>query len=83
MSQFFQKAICRFRQVRSAAGLLGHGCTSTTSEKTTQSINYAAPTTNGLEVNQIRLGFIALTDAAPLIIALEKGFFSQIRSDSS
>ena len=44
-------------------------------EKTTQSISYAVSTSNGLEVKQIRLGFIALTDAAPLIIALEKGYF--------
>ena len=60
-----------------AASLLGYGCASKTPEKTTQSVNYAASTSNGLEVNQIRLGFIALTDAAPLIIALEKGYFQK------
>ncbi len=58
-----------------AYSLLGYGCGSTTQKKATQSINYAASTNNRLEVNKVRLGFIALTDAAPLIIALEKGFF--------
>ena len=57
-----------------AASLLGHGCVSP-AQKITQSVSYGASAGNQLEVNQMRLGFIALTDAAPLIIALEKGFF--------
>ena len=31
----------------------------------------------GPEVSKARLGFIALTDASPLIIAKEKGFFTK------
>ena len=58
-----------------ASSLLGYSCVSAITEKRTQSVSSAPSTKNRLEVNQIRLGFIALTDAAPLIIALEKGFF--------
>lgn len=58
-----------------AAGFLSHGCAPKTLEKKTQSIKYSTPAGNNLEVNQVRLGFIALTDAAPLIIAQEKGYF--------
>ncbi len=60
-----------------ACSLLGHGCVSTTQRKTIQSTRYVTSTTNGPEINKIRLGFIPLTDAAPLIIALEKRFFSK------
>lgn len=39
----------------------------------------AAPTAPGKpETTSVNLGFIALTDAAPLIIAKEKGFFSKL-----
>ena len=57
-----------------ACSLLGHGCVSPT-RKTTQTISYSALASYRLEVERVRLGFIALTDAAPLTIALEKGFF--------
>ena len=33
----------------------------------------------GPEVNKANLGFIALTDAAPLFVAKEKGIFAKIR----
>ena len=60
-----------------AASLLGHGCVSATQRKTIQTTNYVASITNGPEVDRVRLGFIPLTDAAPLIIALEKGYFEK------
>ena len=40
-----------------------------------QSVNHATFATNGPEINKVRVGFIALTDAAPLIVAQEKGYF--------
>lgn len=39
------------------------------------SLAYAAPAT--LETTKAKLGFIALTDAAPLFVAQEKGFFAK------
>lgn len=39
------------------------------------SLAYAAPA--GLETTKAKLGFIALTDAAPLFVAQEKGFFAK------
>ena len=75
MSQFSRRRFIGSVGAIAAYSLLGHGCVSKTQEKTTQSINYAASASKGLEVNKVRLGFIALTDAAPLIIALEKGYF--------
>lgn len=43
-----------------------------------ESATQAKPTTSGKpEVTTAKLGFIALTDAAPLIIAKEKGFFAK------
>jgi len=62
-----------------AAGtLLVHGCSSVSSEtpsspRPAANINPAdAP-----EVTTAKLGFIALTDAAPLIVAKEKGYFEK------
>ncbi len=69
-----------------AAGtLLAHGCSSgsTTSNATPGGTSpTAAPAVNinpadAPEVTAAKLGFIALTDAAPLIIALEKGYFAK------
>ncbi|MGL5034454.1 MAG: CmpA/NrtA family ABC transporter substrate-binding protein, partial [Microcystaceae cyanobacterium] len=61
--------------------LVLHGCTTGNAPTTT-----ASPTTEGNaspaageapEVTTAKLGFIALTDAAPLIIAKEKGLFEK------
>ncbi|MCY7392528.1 MAG: ABC transporter substrate-binding protein, partial [Leptolyngbyaceae cyanobacterium CAN_BIN12] len=65
-----------------AAGtLLVHGCSSSTTTTTSASpsaspaVNVAAGDTP--EVTTATLGFIALTDSAPLIIAKEKGYFAK------
>lgn len=64
-----------------AGTLLAHGCNSnTTNTNTTPST--VAPTVNvnpadAPETTAAKLGFIALTDAAPLVIAKEKGFFDK------
>jgi len=68
-----------------AATLLIHGCTSGSNTSTNASPSgspSATPSTNisaadAPEVTTAKLGFIALTDAAPLIIAKEKGLFEK------
>ena len=75
MSQYSRRRFVNSAGAIAACSLLGHGCGSASKQRATKSVTYASSTTNKLEVNQIRLGFIALTDAAPLIIASEKGFF--------
>lgn len=65
-----------------AAGtMMIHGCTSGSNTATTESspaasaVNVSAA--DAPEVTAAKLGFIALTDAAPLIIAKEKGMFAK------
>ncbi|NJR25910.1 MAG: ABC transporter substrate-binding protein [Richelia sp. CSU_2_1] len=72
-----------------AAGtLLAHGCSSgsTTSSSPSPAAGGASPTAapavninpaDAPEVTNAKLGFIALTDSAPLIIAQEKGLFAK------
>ena len=64
-----------------AGSLLVHGCNSGSSSKTQQA-GMLAPAANvgatdGPEVTTAKLGFIPLTDCAPLVIAQEKGFFKK------
>jgi nitrate/nitrite transport system substrate-binding protein len=55
-----------------------HGCTTPQQPtQTTSPSTPAASTVETPEVTGVRLGFIALTDAAPLIIAKEKGLFAK------
>jgi len=58
-----------------------HGCTSSeTPEATTTTTTTTAPAPasgDTPETNAVKLGFIALTDSAPLIIAKEKGLFDK------
>ncbi|OYQ64019.1 bicarbonate-binding protein [Pseudanabaena sp. SR411] len=53
--------------------------TTTTAASPTATATTAAPVNaaDAPEVTKAKLGFIALTDASPLIIALEKGFFAK------
>lgn len=66
-----------------AAGtLLVNGCSSSKTASTSSSAPSAAPAASvsaadAPETTQATLGFIALTDSAPLIIALEKGYFAK------
>jgi len=64
--------------------LLAHGCSTgpTNSAKTASSGAATTPAVNinpadAPEVNTAKLGFIALTDSAPLIVAQEKGLFAK------
>jgi nitrate/nitrite transport system substrate-binding protein len=65
-----------------AGSMIMHGCSSgsnsastSTSSPSASAVNVTAADTP--EVTTARLGFIALTDAAPLIIAKEKGIFAK------
>lgn len=63
-----------------AGSLLAHGCSSGSNTSTTGGNAVPAANINPAdapEVTTARLGFIALTDAAPLIIAKEKGYFGK------
>ncbi len=66
-----------------ASTLVIHGCSSGSGPTTTESpagspaMSPAASTGEAPEVTTAKLGFIALTDAAPLIIAKEKGYFEK------
>lgn len=65
-----------------AGALIVHGCTSgskteTTGGATSSPVATTAGTADTPEVTTAKLGFIALTDAAPLIIAKEKGFYEK------
>lgn len=64
--------------VTAAAALVTHGCSSgsnTSSSTPTPAVNVGAG--EAPEVTSAKLGFIALTDAAPLIIAKEKGYYEK------
>lgn len=71
-----------------AATLLVHGCTSGSNSSTSASSPAASTSPSAIpaaninpadapEVTTAKLGFIALTDSAPLIIAKEKGLFEK------
>jgi nitrate/nitrite transport system substrate-binding protein len=62
-----------------ASTLIIHGCTSGSDTSSTggTSPSPAAAGADTPEVDAITLGFIALTDCAPLVIAKEKGFFEK------
>lgn len=87
-SQDFQKIMSNLSRrkfiVTAGATALGtailHGCTSpnNTANNTANSpATTASPSGDGPEVTAAKLGFIALTDSAPLIIAKEKGLFDK------
>jgi nitrate/nitrite transport system substrate-binding protein len=63
-----------------ATTALVHGCSSgsnTTSSSPSPGASPAAGGGDGPEVESVKLGFIALTDSAPLIVAKEKGLFEK------
>ena len=57
-----------------ASSILTRGCASKPKAEITPPAPVLAPADRP-EVNTIRLGYIALTDAAPVIVAQEKGYF--------
>lgn len=74
MVNFSRRRFLMTAAATTAVTLLSHGC-----GNSPQSSDVAQPTTvaETPEVTGAKLGFIALTDAAPLIVAKEKGFFAK------
>ncbi|MBX8548571.1 ABC transporter substrate-binding protein [Pseudomonas cichorii] len=62
--------------LKQSLGLLGGGAALSILPPGLQSVVWAADT-DGLETTSAKLGFIALTDAAPLFVADEKGLFAK------
>ncbi|GAB4279955.1 MAG: CmpA/NrtA family ABC transporter substrate-binding protein [Oscillatoriaceae cyanobacterium] len=82
MTQFSRRKFILTAGAATAATLLAHGCSSgptdtaaTTNSTPTPAVNVNAA--DAPEVTTAKLGFIALTDSAPLIIAKEKGLFDK------
>lgn len=85
MTRFSRRQFIITAGAATTGSLLAHGCstgpsnTSTSNESTSGNIIPAANINpaDAPEVTTAKLGFIALTDAAPLIIAKEKGYFAK------
>lgn len=79
MAKFSRRQFVITAGTATAATLIAHGCTSGSGSNTTASSPTPASsgTADTPEVTTAKLGFIALTDCAPLVIAKEKGFFEK------
>lgn len=83
MTKFSRRKFILTAGAATAGTFLVHGCNSdsTTPEASTTAANTVTAANvnpaDAPEVNTAKLGFIALTDAAPLIIAQEKGLFAK------
>ncbi len=88
MSQYSRRKFLVTAGATTLGTFLMHSCSSNNSASTTASPDTASPAsdaspavnvavTDTPEVTTAKLGFIALTDAAPLIIAKEKGLFAK------
>lgn len=86
MSQLSRRKFIYTAGITAVGGVILHGCTSGGNQTTTETptttptetpTTTAPATGNAPEVTTAKLGFIALTDSAPLIIAKEKGFFDK------
>ncbi len=85
MTNFSRRQFIVTAGVAAAGSLLAHGC-STGSSNTSKSDSSKPPSgaafaninpADAPEVTKVKLGFIALTDCSPLVIAQEKGFFAK------
>jgi nitrate/nitrite transport system substrate-binding protein len=79
MTKFSRRKFIATAGAATVGTLLVHGCSSGSSNNTTGSTTVAANVNpaDAPEVTTAKLGFIALTDAAPLIVAKEKGLFAK------
>ncbi len=82
MTNFSRRKFIFTMGATAAGSLLVHGCSNSTPTAATSSSPSAAPAVNSgkietPEVTTAKLGFIALTDCAPLIIAKEKKLFDK------
>ncbi|HEY9812660.1 MAG TPA: CmpA/NrtA family ABC transporter substrate-binding protein, partial [Candidatus Sericytochromatia bacterium] len=79
MTQFSRRKFLFTAGAATAGTILIHGCSTgpvNTSKTTTTAVAQSANAPK-VETTAAKLGFIALTDSAPLIIAKEKGFFDK------
>ena len=87
MSNLSRRKFILTASTAAAASILAHGCSSSGSQSATTGGDKPSATTAAnvstvanapkVETTKAKLGFIPLTDAAPLIIAKEKGFFAK------
>jgi nitrate/nitrite transport system substrate-binding protein len=80
MSQFTRRKFIVSVGAAAAGSILINACSKSADPKATTAAadpGKAPAGANGLETTKARLGFIALTDSSPLIIALEKGLFKK------
>jgi nitrate/nitrite transport system substrate-binding protein len=85
MTKFSRRQFIVTAGAATAGSLIVHGCSSGPANRSTSGGGTAGNTVpaaninpaDAPEVTTAKLGFIALTDAAPLIIAKEKGFFDK------
>lgn len=84
MTNFSRRKFITAAGATAAGAVFAHGCSSSTTKtaSTSASSPSAAPAVNvnaadAPEVSAAKLGFIALTDCAPLVIAKEKGYFEK------
>jgi len=86
MTNFTRRQFIITAGAATATSLLAHGCstgptTSKSASSTVESSPVKLTAENTPEVKKAKLGFIALTDSAPLIIASEKGLFKKYGMD--
>ncbi len=80
MTKFSRRQFTIAAGAATAGSLLVHGCSSDSNTNTTASSSAPAVNVNSAdtaETNTAKLGFIALTDCAPLVIAKVKGYFEK------
>lgn len=82
MSNISRRKFIITSSVVAVTSILAHGCSSSKSDSAktdsaTSSNSKLANNSPKVETTTAKLGFIALTDSAPLIIAKEKGFFAK------
>ncbi len=79
MSQFTRRKFIVTAGAATAGSVLLNACTGESGSKPAGSpgASKTPAAAGGLETTKVKLGFIALTDSAPLIIALEKGLFTK------
>ena len=84
MTQFSRRQFIITASAATAGSILAHGCSSNSTNNSSNG-GTASPVANvslaanapKVETTSAKLGFIALTDSAPLIVALEKGLFAK------
>jgi nitrate/nitrite transport system substrate-binding protein len=80
MANFSRRKFIVTLGVTAAGTLIAHGCSSnsgTSSSSPSSAPAVSSGTMDTPETDTIKLGFIALTDSSPLIVAKEKGFFKE------